>query len=64
MWLESKISQTSASQEVYSNYCPICKKKHVDEEHGLFKCSECNSRYTFYDINDNDVLWLIKIGRC
>lgn len=63
-WLESKISQTSASKEVYSHYCPVCKKKHIEDDNGLLHCSECDTKYTFYEVDQNEVLWLIKIGRC
>ncbi len=59
-WVDSKFIERQIKQDMYSTYCPVCKTKDVDEDHGIYTCKQCGSIYTFKGEN---VAWFLKIGR-
>ena len=37
----------SASEKIYSSYCPACKNKNLNENLGYFHCPDCGAIYKF-----------------
>ena len=63
-WLNSKISHSYASKELYEKYCPICRGIEKEFERNVYTCMNCKSVYTFYKDNDNKQnIWFIKLRR-
>ena len=64
-WLESKISHSYASKELYEKYCPVCKGMDKEVDNNIYECKECNSIYTFYNEKNKDVnkqcIWFIRV---
>lgn len=52
-----------ANKEVYSQYCPICKSKNLDEDHSYYRCLDCMALYTFKKSLNKDKIWLINARR-
>lgn len=59
-WINNKFEERSIKQEMFSKYCPVCKKADIDEKNGIYECSECGSLYTFKQVNK---AWFLRIRR-
>ena len=43
----------SASEKIYSSYCPSCKGKDLSENNGFFICADCGAVYRFVKDKQN-----------
>ena len=62
-WIDSLFYESIAKKEIYTKYCPICKSKNIDQQDLIYKCSKCNSIYTFKPNEEKDIIWFIHLRR-
>lgn len=63
-WFNTKVAYSYASKELYEKYCPVCKETEKEIENNIYKCTNCNSIYTFYkDKNNKQCVWFIRLRR-
>lgn len=43
----------SASEKIYSSYCPSCKGKDLSETNGFYVCADCGAVYRFVKDKQN-----------
>ncbi len=60
-YFEDKTFTAKASYHIYSKYCPVCKKKEIEFENGLYRCLDCNSIYAFDETQET--IWHLKLRR-
>lgn len=61
-WVNTHFHETLAKQSIYQTYCPICKNKNINEEKGIYECTNCKTIYTFKP-NSKDAIWFINLRR-
>ena len=59
-WINNKFEERNIKQEMFTKYCPVCKKADIEEKTGFYYCSECGSIYTFKEENK---AWFLRIRR-
>lgn len=63
MWIDSKFEEIIADKNIYSNYCPICKSKTLDEKKNVYTCMTCDSKYLLKKVASKYVMWFIRVRR-
>ncbi len=63
-WLNSKFEEIIVKKEVYQKYCPVCRSKNLDLDHGYYECANCKTQYVFKNhSNELDTVWFMRIRR-
>ncbi len=63
LWINNYFCETVAKKSIYQKYCPVCKNKNVNEENGIYECTNCKTIYTFKTNGKKDAIWFINLRR-
>ena len=62
-WIDRLLYEVIAEKNMYVKYCPICKNRSIDESNNIYKCTNCQTIYTFKSSKGKDIIWFINLRR-
>ncbi len=57
-WVNDKFIERAIKEKLFTRYCPVCKGDNLDEDLGMYSCSDCGSVYTFKKEN---LAWFLRL---